>query len=260
MGLPGTHGFDFLRKYALIFGGLVLSVVALEALAPVGDRIEDFSRAAGLGDASGIVVFVAGLAVVIVAYWSLGSTVLAPWVATYLYILFRLRLDLTVDESRCITFCFDGSLDGKWIQAPRQLLKQPRDVRKTLLFALCNHVAHEHGLVAPFPELDAAVRHLEEERRQEAQRESQARAASSEAAAHSAMVEHSLRVLGVEGPLADFDVVRRAWRSQMQRYHPDRWAQATQAEQRKAEERAKALNAAYRFLEKVYEEETEVGR
>lgn len=260
MRIRGTHGFDFLRQFALMFAGLLLSAVALEGLKPVGVAIEHLVDALGFGGAAGVVVFLAGLVVVIAAYWSLASTVLAPWVATYLYILFALRLDLTVDESKRITFCFDGSLHGKWLRVPKQLRKQPRDVRRTLLFTLCNRVAQEYGFAAPFPELDAAIKHFEEQQRENAQRRAAAEASLSEEAAHAAMVEQARRVLGIEGPMESLEQVRRAWKTQMQRYHPDRWAQATPAERRRAEERTKALNAAYHFLEKVYEEEMEGSR
>jgi len=59
-------------------------------------------------------------------------------------------------------------------------------------------------------------------------------------------IQESLRILELE-PTADIDVVRRAYRRQVKRWHPDQFAQQP-AIQAQAEERLKRINQAYRNL------------
>jgi DnaJ-domain-containing protein 1 len=57
------------------------------------------------------------------------------------------------------------------------------------------------------------------------------------------------RILGI-APTATADVVKRAYRTRIAAVHPDRMAQRTPAEQRRAEEEAKAVNAAYATMQR----------
>jgi DnaJ like chaperone protein len=54
-------------------------------------------------------------------------------------------------------------------------------------------------------------------------------------------------VLGVR-PDASVEDIRKAYRALMRRYHPDRLATADAETQRKAGEKAKAINEAYHIL------------
>lgn len=53
-------------------------------------------------------------------------------------------------------------------------------------------------------------------------------------------------------PLADAATIKRAYRTCIAQWHPDRYSRATQEEQARAHQRAREINQAYMTLKKYY--------
>lgn len=84
---------------------------------------------------------------------------------------------------------------------------------------------------------------------QQQQQQQQHRPHSQSAPAIPSDVVAAARVLGI-APTATAGDVKRAYRTRIAAVHPDRMAQRTPAEQRRAEEEAKAVNAAYATMQR----------
>lgn len=63
--------------------------------------------------------------------------------------------------------------------------------------------------------------------------------------------KEALKILGINNETANFDKVKKAYRTMAKKHHPDRFHNSGKKEQEKANERFAVINQAYEYLEEV---------
>lgn len=65
-------------------------------------------------------------------------------------------------------------------------------------------------------------------------------------------VRRAFSILGI-APTRDLDVIKRTYRTAITQWHPDRFVNASPADQQRALERSREINAAYLLLKAYYD-------
>lgn len=130
---------------------------------------------------------------------------------------------------------FNGRLNRremKLIYLAGEVLEVPRHEIRSILGIRQNH-------------------YRQKEARERAQRQQQRKSSTSRARKSTSKKHASLKVLGLPNTIISFQEVRKAYRALARKHHPDRYMQASEAEQKMAHERFTQINLAYEYLEEV---------
>lgn len=185
--------------------------------------------------------------------WLVGR-LLPRWITSWLYLRISLRVPVSREEARKVSFLFDGTRNGAhcscWF-----LRDLHEDIRLDALKKAANQVADLWSMAPPF-DLPRAVVHNSAASRDHTKHKS-ASPGHEPAPTRgidlpdSEEIHASLRVLDLYTKPQSFDEIKRAYRRKISEYHPDKFVGAKAEVVRCANEIAKSINTAYGYLEEI---------
>lgn len=233
-----THGWNLLYQIVMWIASIALFVAIisvaeplLNALEPIGTGIQEAGVSIGIpevvfsiiGVILGIAAFLAAMGGSVVL---LMKTVLRPELPTYLYVRLSLFTPISWQEAGAVSFLFEGDVTGRWYPL-RELRRVPREFR--------------HVVLMEFAEQRRWGGFRFRRQTQPPPRVEDPRIARRQKAYETLGVPHT----------ASAEEIKATYRRLMKKYHPDVYAHSQPELKNFAEEKAKALNAAYAELEGV---------
>ena len=95
--------------------------------------------------AAGVIIFSLFYFVIL----ALEKTILPLWLPSYFYIRINLRVSISAEETKKISFLFDGSIYNRWYPL-KEIKKIDNAIRKEQLFIAANEIARRHRIKQPF--------------------------------------------------------------------------------------------------------------
>lgn len=237
-----TNSWQLLYKLILIFASIMLFVamITIADTVPKGwtNWLPEWLQVIGV-----IVLFFGGLAG---GSALLQKTVWPWWLSSWCYINVDLGIRVSAKEAEAASFLFDGSIgEGQWFPL-KGFRKIDKELRREALFRFANHVSRQNGWRVPFPDVDRREQ-------QEQQASDRASREGSERDRFEHALTSALSVLGLRDVPASLETIKLAYRRRVSQYHPDKLAGEPADVLQYADEMTKRVNAAYAFLERVYE-------
>jgi len=241
-----THGWNLLYQIVMWIASLALLITIftvaeplLNMMQPLADTIQDAGISIGIPNwvfaVIGVILAIAAfLAAMYGAVMLLMKTILQPELPTFLYVRLSLFTPISWKEAGEISFLFEGDLSGRWYPL-RELRHVPREFRHDVLLEFVDrrrwgNFAFRRATASPPPRSTPPPPQIQD--------------------TAIARYEKACRTLRVSTTASD-DEVKAAYRWLMKKYHPDVYAQSQPELKRFAEDKAKELNDAYGYLEKV---------
>jgi hypothetical protein len=242
-----THGWNLLYQIVMLVASLALLAAIfsvaeplLNALGPIGKAIQDAGESIGIpevvfsiiGVVLGIAAFLAAMCGSVVL---LMKTVLRPELPTYLYVRLSLFTPIPWQEAGEVSFLFEGDIAGRWYPL-RELRRVPREFRHDVLMEFAEQRRwggfqfRRQTQPPPRPVSPPPPPRVEDPR--------------------IARRRKAYETLGVPHT-ASAEEIKANYRRLMKKYHPDVYSHSQPELKKFAEEKAKALNAAYAELEGV---------
>lgn len=229
----------------LLYLGLWVFIVSFIVHASKGSNIlSSFQVPLFLAFCAGVFVWVP---------WIVGR-LLPRWVTSWLYLRISLRVSVSWEEARKVSFLFDGTRNGE--HRPCWFLRDlHEDIRLDALKKTANHIADLWSMARPFDSSRAAdhspaASHGHAKRKPASPNHESAPARGIDLP-DSEEVHASLRVLDLYTKPQSFDEIKRAYRRKISEYHPDKFVGAKAGVVLCANEIAKSINTAYGHLERA---------
>lgn len=174
---------------------------------------------------------------------------------------FSNRLGMSLDPAEALNYAplFSGAGDPR-SALERVLGESDREVQVFMLRVAANEWAQAQGLLPPFPEeqrmlyqrheelREEQTRSQEQARQQYRQEQSDRHQSPPPPPPHDAGLKVALTALGLGSMPATQDELKRAWRTRLRQYHPDRYATADESVLNMAHEMTLQINRAYEEL------------